>query len=366
MKRLQDIIFGIVLGLLLLVAILFVMQVRYKALYQKLWNKVCADATVVNFRLIAPPGAAALPIHRIDTDGDGWEEWVVPYQYDIVGRTSPVFCVIYDRVGRDLPIIYPYKLNTPDSDFIGEGAITVAMEDVLANTDGETRPRPEVVITDTRTTTLGIFRVREVKETANPPCESFPNPYQCAGFFKGTLRITRVGAVVSVWDRAGSERSQFALRRVYKPSQGSYFQPNTTALLPPAEASIEFAYGMPADILDTPYPEKLVLAFYTKLKEDVNPYLTEQARQRLAAGQLDYGSPWPRESLQKALVQEISYAPGPEDAASAATPTNLPRVAQVNVKVLFLGPGGESLLRNAQWHLLQVENRWKLHDVSSS
>jgi len=364
MKRLQDIVFGVVLGLLLLVAILFIMQARYKALYQKLKSRVCTNPTLVDFRQLNPAVSA---VWRTDTNGDGWEEWVVSYWYDISGRYSPLSCVVYHREGRGMPILYPYKLQTPDNDYLGEGRIAIGLADVLK--DAEAQARPELVVSGIRdivTTTLAIFQVDVAKEATNPPGPSFSNPYHCKGFFRATLKITRAGSDVIVWDRAGSERSQFALRRAYKPSQGSYFQPGTTALLPPAEASIEFADGVPADILDTPYAEKLVLAFYTMLKGDVAPYLTEQARKRLATGQLDYGSPWPRETLRKVLVQEISYVPGLEDTTSATTPTSLPRVAQVNAKVLFLGPGGESLLRNIQWHLVQQENRWKLHDVSAS
>ena len=365
-------IFGIILGFLLPLLLIVIMQMRFKADYQKLKSKVCEDivATMVDFRLLAPAGSAALPISRLDTDGDGWKEWVVPYQYDIVGRTSPIFCVVYDPEGaggRDLPVIYPHKLHTPDSDYLGEGKIVIGLADVLK--DGETQARPELVISgirDTVTTTLAIFQVDTAQEAASRSGQSFANPYHCQGFFRGTLKITRAGFAVSVWDRAGSERSQFALRRVYWPSQGSYFQPGTTALLPPAEASIEFAYGIPDDILDTPYPEKLVLAFYMRLKGDVDPYLTEQARKRLAAGQLDYGSPWPLEKLQKVLVQEISYVPDSGDIASASAPAGAPPAAQVRARVLFLGPGGESILRSVQWHLIQQENRWKLHDVASS
>jgi len=367
-KRAQDILFGIVLGILCLVAAFIIIQIRFAPLYSRLKAGFCANPELLDLRELAPQGTTVSTILRLDADLDGWEEWVVAYRYDLVGYRSPISVVIYDAEGvdRELPMIYPYKLSTPDSDYLGEGVVSIGMTDVLGNLPEESGIRPELVITDAQNTTLSIYRVLDVSKVPNPPCVNLPNPYQVAGFFRATLRITRAGNAVVVYDRAGSERSQFALRRLYLPSNGSYFQPGTTTLLPPKEASIEFAYGMPADILETPYPEKLVLAFYNRLPGgDLAALLSTQAQQRLAGGQLDYGSPWPRAALQKALVQEISYVPGPSDSLSTFAQDAQPEAALVTAKVLFIGPDGQSQLRTIRWHLIKQGTQWKLHEASA-
>lgn len=368
MKRAQDILFGMVFGGLCLVAALVIIQIRFKPLYNRLKASYCENPELLDLRELAPKGTTVSLILRLDTDRDGWEEWAVAYRYDLVSYRSPISVVIYDPEGvdRELPVIYPYKLSTPDSDYLGEGAVSIGLADILGNLPEESGIRPELVITDVQQTTLSIYRVLDVNKVPNPPCVNLPTPYQVAGFFRATLRISRVGNAVTVYDRAGSERSQFALRRLYLPSNGSYFQPGTTTLLPPKEASIEFAYGMPADILDTPYPEKLVLAFYNRLPGgDLAPLLSTQAQQRLATGQLDYGSPWPRATLQKALVQEISYMPGPGDSLSTFAQSAQPEATLVTAKVLFIGPDGTSPLRTVRWHLIKQGTQWKLHEASA-
>lgn len=307
---------------------------------------------VVDFREL-PGGDAVSAVLRLDTDSDGWEEWVVSYKYDVGTSNFPISCVVYDLVGDPPFTIRPYQLTTPNHDYLGENAVSVVVEDILPDPPGETRP--ELIVADGRT--LSIFRVQP----------KAANPYLCEGFFRGNLSVSRSGATVVVLDRAGSERSQFALRRVYAPTEGSYFLPGTGTLRPPVEASIEFAFGLPQDILDTPYPEKLVLAFYKQLKvEGADPkvYLTAQAQQRFAAGQLAYGSPWPLEQVSKVLVQEISYIPGPADMASATAPTAQPMTAEVQVKVLFVRPG-EARLREVRWYLIRQDNRWKMHEAVS-
>jgi hypothetical protein len=358
--RKTELILGVFVGLAL--AFLYA---RYVAPWWQ--RRLPIEPTVVYLRELAPSGKVVSDIKRLDTDGDGWKEWVVFYSFDRVGMNSPSSGAIFDREGKELPIIYPYKLRTPDSDSLGVGKLAIGIGDILGNLEGEARPHAELIITDALASTLTIFRVREVAPTITANCENYPNPYQVEGLFKGNLKITRAANAVSVWDRAGSERSQFALRRTYRPSQGSYFQLGTTTLLPPAEASIEFAFGMPADILDTPYPEKLVLAFYNRLVGgDPKSYLSEQAKRRFGAGQLDYGTPWPLGQVQKALVQEISYVPGNEDVASAASAGTQPQTAEVQVKVLFIGPGNDARLLSTRWFLIRQENRWQMHDAASS
>lgn len=361
MGRLQEYVIIFVVFLIFLIVGVVLLLSKGGEITQRLPERY-QNQEVVDFRRLPGGRESVAAVQRLDTDSDGWQEWVVSYRYDIGAYNSPISCVIYDLEGTSPFVIYPYPLRAPNTDYLGEGRVTITVEDVLS--EPLEQARPEVVVTDGRT--LSIFRVSERSQAPSSAPIAFSNPYRCAGFFKANLKTERIGTEVSVWDRAGSERSQFALKRVYRPAEGSYFRSDSGTLLPPVEASIEFAYGMPQDILDTPYPEKLVLAFYKDLVgKDVKQYLSDHGLKLWAAGRLDYGSPWPKEKLQKVWVQEISYVPGPADVASAAAPSPQPQAAQVRVKVLFQGPGGEQRLREIQWHLVMQGTQWKLQDAAA-
>ena len=365
MNRSKDVGLGCLLGVLFPVLILVALYSRCGASIRALLEQLWKDDRVVALHELPPPGARVSSVQRLDTNGDLFKEWVVTYQYDIAGWNFPVSCVIYDLEGKGARIIYPYPLLTPGGDYLGEGAVGFGMEDILQEPAGAAG-RAELLVSDSRT--LSVFRVKNTEPQLDPTCQVFPNPYQCEGFFRGNLSVSRSGDRVVVTERVGSERSQFASRRVYRPSDGSYFRPGTQTLLPAVEASIEFAYGKPAEILDTPYPEKLVLGFYQDLLTDAaSGYLTEDAKKRFAVGQLDYGSPWPRSSVQRVLVQEISYVPGSEDVASAVSPVGQqPTAAQVVLKARFYGPSNQSELREIRCYLVRVGTQWKLQDAGSS
>ncbi len=366
MSRSRDTRLGCLLGILLLAiaAIFFIANsgTSILARLEGLWK----DERVVAFDELAPKGAQVANVERKDTDSDGFLEWVVSYQYDVAGWNNPISCVIYDLVGTGAPIIYPYPLLAPDADYLGEHEVGFTIEDILQDPAGVAVPA-ELLVGDGKTT-LSIYRVNKVDAKLDPTCQVFPNPYQCVGFFRGSLSVTRTNDQVVVKDRVGAERSQFASKRIYRPSDGSYFRPGTETLLPPVEASIEFAYGKPADLLETPYPEKIVLGFYQDLQTDAaTGYLTEDAKKRFAVGQLDYGSPWPLSSLKRVLVQEISYVPGSEEVVSALSASGEPATAaQVLVKARFFGPSGQSELREIRCYLVRVDARWRLQDAGSS
>ena len=366
MSRSRDLTLGCVIGFALPVLIIMGLVTRGNEMARRLVDLLWKDTEVVDLRTMPPVGSTVSDVRKIDTDGDGDEEWFVSYQYDIVGARNPISCVIYDVEGAGSPIIYPYPLRTPAGDYLGEGTVLVTQEDILQSAFPSRTP-DEIIVTDSRT--LAVFAVRDVEPRSDGSCTEYPNPYVCTGFFKATLRVNRQGNGISVWDRAGNERSQFALRRMYKPSQGTYFYPDTATLLPPAEASIEFAFGMPTDILNTPYPEKLVLAYYQQLLAgdgDAQSYLTEYGQQLFAAGQLDYGSPWGLAETTRVLVQEISYAPTAANVASTVNEGSGPSAAQVRVKALFYGPQGLARLREILWHVVREGTQWKLHEAVSS
>ena len=363
MSRSRDLTLGCVVGFLLPILVIVGLVTRGNAAILGFVDRFWKNKEVIDLKAMPPVGSTVSEIKRIDADGDGDEEWFVSYQYDLVGARNPVSCVVYDVEGSTLPIVYPYLLRTPDGDYLGEDLVFVSQEDVL-NDGIPSRQALEMIITDGKT--MSIFAVRDVDPRPAGSWTEYPNPYECMGFFKATLGVSRVADAVSVRDRAGNERSQFALKRVYKPSQGSYFYPDTTTLLPPAEASIEFAFGMPTDVPNTPYPEKLVLAYYHQvLTGDVAPYLSEHGKQLLAAGRLDYGSPWSKAETARVLVQEISYVPAPDNVASTAAGGSGSENAEVRVKARFFGPQGRTRMREIIWQVVKQGTQWKLNEAAS-
>jgi hypothetical protein len=57
-------------------------------------------------------------VERIDTDGDGFNEWVVFYRFDLQDGRSPVQAVVYDNDRGSPPVIFPYALRPHDRDYL--------------------------------------------------------------------------------------------------------------------------------------------------------------------------------------------------------------------------------------------------------
>nr|MBC7245386.1 hypothetical protein [Chloroflexota bacterium] len=303
------------------------------------------------------PGKTYLDIKREDTDSDGQLEWVVFYRFDQVGGGGPVAALIYDIVVDpevQLPIAYPYKLRTPDQNYLSQDIPNLSLAEIVRE-DGNVR-KELVFSTETE---LVFFRV--TRDPKGPPVDN-PPLYRCIGFFRsdGGVSFNPGNLQVTVTSRAGYERSQLVTRREYKPGTlpeaDGYFLANTTTLVAPFESRVDFPEGIPATILDTPYPEKIVLAFYQTLgKSDAQPaladYLSPQAATELTQLKLRYGSPLPPDQIQRAIVQELSYYPTQEDSTTAL----------VTAKVIFQPKTGQpSPLIEVRWRLVRIGNRWKM------
>jgi len=299
------------------------------------------------------PGKTYLDIKREDTDSDGQLEWVVFYRFDQVGGGGPVAALIYDVVldpESQLPIVYPYKLRTPDQNYLAQDIPELSLVDIVKE---DSLTRKELVFsTDTE---LVFFRL--TRDPSGPPVDN-PPLYRCIGFFRsdGGVRFNPENHRVTVTSRAGYERSQLVTRREFEPIADGYFLTNTTTLVSPVESRVDFPEGIPSTILDTPYPEKIVLAFYQTLgKSDAKPslyeYLSTQAATELMQGKLRYGSPLPFTQIQRAIVQELSYYPTQEDS----------KAALVIAKVIFQPKeGAPSSLIEVRWRLIRVGTQWKM------
>jgi hypothetical protein len=306
------------------------------------------DDKIIDLAEIAPGVYHPNYIHRVDTDvtysKQEPDEWLTFYQYDVVGASKdeprgPFGAAIYDPDRCRPPAILSYELVPVSYDYLGQDAATVKVDNIIEYKDPLSggQDRPEVIIAGfTRgvATDLNIFR----KVGSYPDCfeiqqlrQADPNlslPYaerldfDNVGSFRGTYRIKLDGNTVTVWDRGGFERSQLTIKRVYKPQNGSYFRLGTKVLLDPAAYSVDFGPGQPDDIPTAYYPEKAVLAFYSKLGKDRNDlqaaetYLSPYAQQIYDIRTDPFGmstepsSPaQARKKLAGASVLEIRYDP---------------------------------------------------------
>ena len=127
------------------------------------------------------------------------------------------------------------------------------------------------------------------------------------------------------FDRAGFERSQFTVRRQYRPENGSYFMAGTEILLDPVECSLAFGGGRPDEIPQVYYPEKAVLAFYLNLGKDqdkldvAESYLSPDERKRsdIRTSPVSALQRASRAKLARVLVWEIRYEPDDSGRAAA-------------------------------------------------
>jgi len=313
-----------------------------------------------NFEEDLQLGKEILAVRQVDTDSDKELEWVVFYRFDKVGDGGPVAALIYDVV-RDtesqLPIIYPYKLRTPDQSYLAGTEPSLSLHDIIAESTGARRS--ELVFSTGQE--LAIFRL-----TRDPAVFAEDNPplYRCIGFFRDDeVALDTTGFTVTVTSKAGFERSQLVTRTYYQPATSDqfdgYFVASTTSLAAPKESKVDFSDGkIPDGILDTPYPEKIVLAFYQTLGQtsppmDILYYLTEQAAVEFKQGTFKFGSPFPTDQIQAVIVKELSYYPT-QDTDKAAV---------VRARVVFHPKSGQpSSLREADWRVvLDKDNRWKIH-----
>lgn len=303
--------------------------------------------------------AAGVPdldyIHRVDTDGDteanigqdplAGKEWLVFYQYNIVGGDSqrpqgPFGAAIYDPDHCRPRAIRSHELIPTSYDYLGVNwADIYAIDNIIPYQDPLSKglDRPEVVISGGAASPiqdLNVFRKVGTEPTClerqdwlrSHPGQVFPAAWQVRyeniGSFRGSYKVKMEGSTVTVWDSGGFERNQFTIRKMYRPENGSYFQPGTQVLLPPVEYSVDFGPGQPDDVPNVYYPEKAVLAFYLNLTKDdqqlakAKTWLSPAAQQIYNMKTDPFGlSTDPdsvataRKELARVLVWEIRYEP---------------------------------------------------------
>jgi len=370
--------------------------------------------SAVRFQFAAPEGWRIVNVDesgnvtRLDTDGDGDQDWVILYSFDDPGNATfaPVRCAIYQSVQRQprLPIIYPYHLQAPGWTYLGEGAdhVSVRVADIVTGIQpDETYPQgtdfaPNEVIVENKSPAGQVTRVSifQWRNTVPPEYRSHVDPqeyifvpskppppnsqwYQCIGLFEGTVEVQAQANQVTVIDRM-NDRSQLARVNVYKPvaGAGGYLYGGQD-LVPPISSCVDFAFGLPPDVAQSPYPEKIVLAFHKQFQSAESSYgaayLTESARE-----ERDSDPAWRLFTVGRGLVVErvclkrlrygseleaeiLSFMPPLGDQATPETPT--PITTQVETWAEYHIAGQPVEATRIRWELVKQDNRWRIQHI---
>lgn len=319
----------------------------------------------VDLKAILPSSLQAVRVQRLDPVAGPDHQWLVLYKYDLTLRFSPIAGVVYraDRGGSNLPpVIFPYRLLLPDRDYLGSGDVSVEPRDVLS-----AQPGAELVAenrdSDGFVTEAAIFRWHDPfpdEVWRDPEDERY---YECMGFFRASGKVEVGWDAVIVQELVG-DRSQLARYYKYKPdARGSYLVGGVQ--IKSAEDSwVNFAFGQAGAVLDSPYPEKIVLAFYNALGgpvDNLKPFLSEEGQKLLAGGLLGYGCDWSPSQVKGAIVHEISYYPSVESQAEEEEA----RQSLVELKVRCESKLGATMSQASLvgWFMKREGGQWKMNQI---
>jgi hypothetical protein len=333
-----------------------------------------AENKVTDYFAILPDRYKVQEVENVDTDGDGEKEWVVLYRFDLTDGRSPYAGAIYDYDRGDPPVLFPYRLVPPDRDYLSDSTISLKLDDLVKL--GETKPVPEVFITGpagTTSTDMTIFRHVPNSLPWEFPRDE-PRRYQVIGSFRGDggVKYDATNKTVTVLNRGGYDRSQLAVQAVYNldEARGTFMSAaDPKQLGAPASSEVVFAFGMPPDVLETPYPEKLVLGFYKALAQKqsskIKPedFLTGQALIEYSRGNLLYfGFPDVSGDVTQVKVTQLSYAPQTEAFDASVTVFGKePRLLTVSIGFESkVGASTAQTPRPIEWVTTLVNGKWKI------
>lgn len=311
----------VMFNVLLVFFIWFVVRLtHYDTDPNKVWaaNKLTQNR-MIDLQQVAPGIQTIRHVYRLDTDGDGFEEWLVLYSYDssTAGkadvRPGPYGAAIYDPDQCRPPAIVSYELRPYDYDYVGENVSIWwggQPEMIDVNADGKL----ELVLHIGNN--LSVFRWFGLVGECSA-IEAQPQGYRALGTFRGTggVSLGTNGQIV-VLDRGFFDRSQIATERLYAPDKnGSYLLPEGGGLYPPKEVGLTFEYGQTISMTQSYYPEKTVLAFYLNLGQKdkaADALLCPDVRKTYPVNRDSFGVALPHDQLARVLVKEIAYTPNPD------------------------------------------------------
>jgi hypothetical protein len=348
-------------------------------------------------------------ITQMDTNGDGIDEWIILYAFDAPSDDAftPVRCAIYHTVEREprLPIIYPYHLQAPGWTYLGEGAgrVSIGVKDVINGIEPDAGfpeyayiAEDEVVVAskdaNDRVTRLSIFQWRDTVpedyRKRTDPKEHIVQPndligtnsqwYQCMGLFEGTVEVQLEVNKVTVRDRI-NDRSQLARVNTYKPTAGmDGYLYGGQDLVPPVSSCLDFAFGLPADVTQSPFPEKIVMAFHQQFGSQESDYgaiyLTEDAK---SARQTD--PDWVLFDQRQPVVRDVcitqlrygheleteikSFDASVQSQEAGQKP--VPIMTQVETRAEYYIVGQTPRTTTVVWELVKTDDVWQINDILS-
>ena len=324
----------------------------------------------LDFTQILPETKRPQEVQLLDADGDGKDEWIVFYKFDLAEgvterKFSPIGAAVYNDDHGDPPVVFPYELHPPDRIYLGEQNCVAEVRDLILTNQGQELLvncfAEEGLVVD-----LSVFHWddRDKDDLSKNPDEE-QQGYECLGFFHGSGGITLTESKVTVKERT-EERSQLSIKRIYNVIGGSYFQPGGKELWRPDETSVEFTFGVPEDVAQSPYPEKIVLAFYLALGQNnslAKTYLSETSGLKNLVGSSNFGTFASGEQIKKVLVKRIIYTPDKEKEER-----HEPVV--VTVSVASVTSAREDSARDVNWLVVWEPSSegvakpgWKLHRI---
>ena len=274
-----------------------------------------------NFKDMMPQDWKFISQKPLETDGQPPLECVVLYSFDARKdgqKITPVGGVVYRQDHGKPRWIFPHPLNSPDSFYLGENQVSPRVDNVLTGSS-----EPELIIEDRDTqgtlVQVSLFGWHDTKRN-QPDTEPITNlevmGYQPLGLFQGDAGVTVEKDKITTIVRRKDSRSQLADRIVYEPQadKKSYYNPDDYKLPAPSENEI-VCLTLGDDPTGSPYPEKTVVAFYQRIKDDpkLEPLMTKEAFEQIKGGKLEYGCSPDRSQLERLFIQTVNWNAGTDD-----------------------------------------------------
>lgn len=282
--------------------------------------------------------------YRLDANRDDNQEWVVLYRFDLPVEAeqsgSPIAGVVYQPDDNSSPVLTPYELRPQDGNYLCECECIATMENVLSGLPGS-----ELVVRDhcnDTVTRLTIFYWAPNEEK-----------YLSKGHFSGS-RIKAELNSVTVEQRL-PHRAQLALRQTYRPDDNETYYGlfDQGVLVMPEKHELVCYQAEPKDVMRSPYPEKVVLAFYNHYTDDkyASEYFTDKGWEQLAqcaAGRC--GCTSARGEIAHVRVTNLQYGEG----------TGSDRATFDFDVICERRDGALEDETTIRWHLIRQDDRWKL------
>ena len=307
------------------------------------WSNRTSNSCL-NIDEVLPDGWEYLNTYRLDPNRDGKLEWIIVYRFDLAEKkasSGPMGAIIYQPDEESPPNIRAHNLRPPDGDYLCECNCVFEMKSVLSGHEGD-----ELVIKDRCNEEISRLTIFQWASDAKA--------YVPRGHFIDD-RIEIDQDVVTTTERVES-RAQLVMVKTYHPDAGkTYYQSDSQTPMPYTREALDFCHGVPKDVCCSPYPEKVVLAFYKDYKNDekASTYFSDSARQRTGSCDArECGCTARRYEIDRVRVLKLD--PGPDDTQDQDRAT----VDAWIVCDLKSGMTGES--NHVRWDLVREDGRWRL------